>query len=420
MTTTATRPSTAYFSITNPDNPHAVARAKARRAIYDTWQAAMPSLDADINTTALSLVAAWSLPEGHIKSGLRAIHRLNSLPKVKAIQDTLCLLDIESLIAIDQPMSALTALTDETLDFIDTILADFFTPTKANQAFPSRSQIRRKVRDLCKTLDDSIAFRDTRPKDTYRFSSNGTSAWLELQVKEGTGIKLDAFIRKTATQHDLTIPEAVIKLLSGEIQPPATVVLHTYQACDIENAPTYVEGFGWRQEAMPHDKTRDLTGDIPEADGYQPGIIMRKHVEGRDGTCRVGGCEEPAFLTQLDHRHNWADGGPTHPKNLACLCQGHHNMKTDGTLNYLLDPYSGDVIWLFADGTWTITEADGPLAPKQKRWAQTVAQHITTTRKRIREEAQQLKQELDDYAQQQAKAKTEAQTDTDSSEDIPF
>ena len=99
-------------------------------------------------------------------------------------------------------------------------------------------------------------------------------------------------------------------------------------------------------------------------------------------------------------------------------------MKTDGTLKYLLDPYSGDVIWLFADGTWTINEAEGPLAPKQKRWAQTVAQHITATRKRVREEAQHLKQELDDYAQQQAKTKAnteaETQTNTDSGEDIPF
>ncbi|WP_141745882.1 HNH endonuclease signature motif containing protein, partial [Corynebacterium sp. HMSC072A04] len=154
---------------------------------------------------------------------------------------------------------------------------------------------------------------------------------------------------------------------------------------------------------------------------------MRKHVEGRDGTCRVGGCGKPAFLSQLDHRHNWAEGGPTHPKNLACLCQGHHNMKTDGSLKYLLDPYSGDVICLFEDGTWTITEADGPLAPKQKRWAQTVAQHITATRKRVREEAQHLKQELDDYAQQQAKAKAEAEAKDESktnadagTDDIPF
>ena len=218
-------------------------------------------------------------------------------------------------------MSALTALTDETLDFIDTLLADFFTPSKPNQAFPTRSQIRRKVRDICKTLDDSIAYQDTRPKDTYRFSSNGTSAWLELQVGEDTGIKLDAFIHQTAAKEDITVAEAVIKLLSGEIKPPAEVVLHTYQACDIEDAPTFIEGFGWRAEPMPHDKMRDLTEEIKEADGYQPGIIMRKLVEGRDGTCRVGGCGEPAFLSQLDYRHNWAEGGPTHPKNLVFACR---------------------------------------------------------------------------------------------------
>ena len=34
MTTTVTRPPTFFFSTTNPNNPHAVARAKARRAIY--------------------------------------------------------------------------------------------------------------------------------------------------------------------------------------------------------------------------------------------------------------------------------------------------------------------------------------------------------------------------------------------------
>lgn len=59
MTTTATHPSTSssfFFSTTNPNNPHAIARAAARRAIYNTWVAAMPSLQADINTTEASWV----------------------------------------------------------------------------------------------------------------------------------------------------------------------------------------------------------------------------------------------------------------------------------------------------------------------------------------------------------------------------
>ena len=421
MTTKTVLPP-AFFAISNPENPHAAARAIARKATFAAWEAATPALEADIDTTALSLATAWSLTEGHIKAGLRALLRLDSLPKVKALQAEHCLLDIESLIAIDQPMSALAAPSPATLDLIDSMLADYFSPTKPNQVFPNRSQIRRKVRDLCKSLDDSIAYRDTRPKDTYSFSSDGTQAWLELGFDEDTGIKLDAFIRKTASQHGLSITDAIKKLLSGEISPPATVILNTYRACDVDNAPTYIDGFGWRQAPLPHDKVRDLTTPSAESDNYRPGVPMRKEVEGRDGSCRAGGCTEPAVSSQLDHRHNYSEGGATHPSNLACLCQKHHNMKTDDTLHYLLDPYTGDVIWLFEDGTWCMTVAEGPLSPKEKRWAQTVGQHVTATRKRVREEAQKLKQELDDYnAEQKAKAEAEAKaSQDDDTDDIPF
>lgn len=426
MTTTpptppSSPPPAAFFAITNPDNPHAVARSIARKATYNAWVAATPNLEADIDTTALSLVNAWALTEGHIKAGLRAIHRLNELPAVKFLQDTHCLLDIESLIAIDQPMAALTTHNPATLAVIDCLLAEYFTPTKPNQVFPTRSQIRRKVRDLCKSLDDTIAYRDTRPQDSYTFSSNGTKAWLELGVDEDTGIKLDAFIRQTASSHGISITDAIKQLLSGEITPPATVILHTYKACDVDNAPTYIEGFGWRLADMPYDHHRDLTTPVKETDGYRPGIIMRKHVEGRDGTCRMSGCDEPAYYTQLDHRHNYADGGATHPDNLACLCQKHHNLKTDGSAYYLLDPATGDIIWLYDNGTWAITEAQGPLAPREKRWAQTIGQHITTTRQRTREQAQQLKQELDDYhAEQQTTAQAETESHANTTEDIPF
>ena len=421
MTSTTTLPP-AFFTTTNPENPHALARSIARRATFNAWLSGKPALEDDIDTTALTLVNAWALTEGHIKAGLRALYRLDTLPKLKALQDAHCLLDIESLIAIDQPMSALAGPDSATLDLIDTMLADYFTPTKPNQAFPTRSQIRRKVRDLCKSLDDTIAYRDTRPKDTYNFYSNGNKAWLELGFDEDTGIKLDAFIRKTASQHGLSITDAIKKLLSGEISPPATVILNTYRACDVDNAPTYIDGFGWRQAPLPHDKVRDLTTPNTESDNYRPGVPMRKEVEGRDGSCRAGGCTEPALSCQLDHHHNYSEGGATHPSNLACLCQKHHNMKTDGTLHYLLDPDTGDVIWLFEDGTWCITEAEGPLSPKEKRWAQTVGQHVTATRKRVREEAQKLKQELDDYnAEQKAKAEAEAKaSQDDDTDDIPF
>ena len=83
---------------------------------------------------------------------------------------------------------------------------------------------------------------------------------------------------------------------------------------------------------------------------------------------------------------------------MVALCQHHHNMKTDGRAFYILDPDTGDVVWLFEDGTWLITEAEGPLAPKVKRWAQTVGQLITANRTKAHERAQALKEEIEQGA----------------------
>lgn len=88
------------------------------------------------------------------------------------------------------------------------------------------------------------------------------------------------------------------------------------------------------------------------------------------------------------------------------LCQHHHNMKTDGRAFYFLDPDTGDVVWLFEDGTWAITEPSGPLAPKNKRWARSVAQDIEGYRARKHREAQELKAELDQEQQANTNKKT--------------
>ena len=428
MTTTTTpAPPTAFFAHTNPTNPLAQARHDVRRADFACWRAAQPHLDADIDTTALSLVNTWGLGEGLITAGLRALFRLDTLPGLKALQDTHCLLDIQGLIAIDKPLSALAGLDAATLALIDATLVSYFTPTQPNQVFPTTATIRRRVRDLAKTLDPTIAFRDTRPKDTYTFSSNGTKAWLELGVDEATGIAIDAFIRETATKHDLSLTDAIKQLLTGAIEPPATIVLHTYKACDVDNSPTYINGYGWRSAPIPHTKKRDLTTPVKESDSYQPSGMIRSVVEGRDETCRLSGCDRPAMYSQLDHRHNYAEGGKTHPSNMACLCQHHHNMKTDGRLGYVMDPDTGDIVWLFDDSTWATTSPEGPLSDGMKRWVQTVGQHITAYRKFAREQAQYLKQQLDDYhAERQAEeqANTEKEADgeagTDTSDDIPF
>lgn len=415
MTTTTP---TAYFSHMNPECALAMERSAARRADYRSWKAAMPPLDEDFDVACQRLVAKLGLGPHTITECCLAVHRLNGLPQVKAMQEDLFLLDMRTLIAIDFTLTKLGEIPPETLALIDASLANYFIPTAPNQTFPTPPQIGRKVRDICKSIDKTISFRDTRKKDSYTMTDNGKRATLELNTDSATGIILDKYIKEAAKENGVSTADAVKKLIAGSITPPSTVILHTYQATDIENAPTLVQGYGWTSQEMPTTRTRDLSAEPEASDSYVASELIRKYVEGRDGTCRALGCNRPAHLCQMDHRVNYADGGPTHPSNLASLCQHHHNMKTDGRAHYIMDPITGDIVWLFEDGTWAMTEPTGPLANKTKRWAQTVAQKITAIRQRAHEQAQALKKELD--AEAAVKAASEAQAPSTPPEDIPF
>lgn len=61
---------------------------------------------------------------------------------------------------------------------------------------------------------------------------------------------------------------------------------------------------------------------------------------------------------------------------------------------YIKDPITGDIVWLFDDSTWVYDSASGPLAPKRRRWAQTVAQATQKRRENAHADAQQLKEKL--------------------------
>ncbi|WP_052471358.1 HNH endonuclease signature motif containing protein [Corynebacterium singulare] len=406
---------TAFFSHMNPECALAVERSAARRADYRSWTAAMPPLDEDFDVACQRLVAKLGVGVYTITECCLAVHRLTELPQVKNLQDTSYLLDMKALIAIDCALTKLGNVPKEMLALVDDSLATYLTPTSPNQVFPTPAQIGRKVRDICKSIDTTVSFRDTRKKDTYTMTDTGKRAILELNTDSATGMILDSYIREAAKKNGISSADALKKLIAGSITPASTIILHTYQATDIENAPTFVQGYGWTSQDMPATRTRDFSAEPAASDNYVVAELIRKFVEGRDGTCRALGCNRPAYLCQMDHRINFADGGPTHPSNLASLCQHHHNMKTDGRAHYIMDPITGDIVWLFEDGTWAMTEPTGPLANKTKRWAQTVAQKITATRERAHEQAQALKEELDAAA-----AMVEPEVPNTPPEDIPF
>ena len=99
---------------------------------------------------------------------------------------------------------------------------------------------------------------------------------------------------------------------------------------------------------------RPLTVPVDAEPHYIPSAKLAEFVRCRDLTCRAPGCDQPAVYCDIDHTIPYADGGPTHPSNLKCLCRKHHLLKTfwgwrDRQLR------DGTVIWSLPSGQTYVT-----------------------------------------------------------------
>lgn len=67
---------------------------------------------------------------------------------------------------------------------------------------------------------------------------------------------------------------------------------------------------------------------------YEPPAALANHLLGRDQTCRLPGCRQPAHRCELDHivpfRPGETVGGVTSAANMCALCKHHHRAKDGG------------------------------------------------------------------------------------------
>ncbi|WP_221739923.1 HNH endonuclease signature motif containing protein, partial [Corynebacterium bovis] len=145
----------------------------------------------------------------------------------------------------------------------------------------------------------------------------------------------------------------------------SVVHLHVIRA---PGGPGYVPGTGWVSPC-----TADLWAEVatrvhrhaevpPGVDRYRPSAAVRRHLAGRDGHCRFPACRVPADRCQADHIVGYAEGGPTDPANLHCVCQHHHNLKTWFGWRTRTPDGGVTVVWTAPDGREFTTRARGPLA----------------------------------------------------------
>jgi hypothetical protein len=81
--------------------------------------------------------------------------------------------------------------------------------------------------------------------------------------------------------------------------------------------------------SVPWDRvvTHPVSGAVLHTDTYVRTAAIDRHIRARDRGCRWPGCTAPAIRCEIDHTADWARGGSTDVRNLACLCQRHHTQK---------------------------------------------------------------------------------------------
>lgn len=400
--------STAYFTHCNPDSKHAQTMLKLRRHEYFAWKTAINLADDDYDLMLHEMIANSGFNSFKVSAIINAYYRMIDLPKLRALATSLWHIDLDRWIAIDRAMLKAGTVNARLFSIIDDLLVDYLTPTKPAQQMPSKRAISRRITREIELHDESVRDKTKKQKPSrpnYEVTDipcvlrneNDTHEF-RFETDAETAITVDAHIREHAKQAGISLRDATIELLLGKGQ--TNVTLNCYRASDVANAPLFVStttGGGVQTllgDAADHLASQaskhydmDATTNAVVA-GYATTPTMRSAVVGRDGHCRFPGCTQPATNCQMDHVVEYDQGGPTTPTNLIALCQHHHNIKTDKRARPIFEPASGTIVWLFADGSWQSTEADGPLAETNRRWVQTVAQKMNCHRKEQREQAQ--------------------------------
>lgn len=363
MTIATAPPKQAYFSTNDMEDTVCVMAMVQRIQSWQLFQAVLPQLEDDVDCTLAVLSKRLGLSRWRVSSAIQAHFRMRELPLTTAVQTEHWILDLPRLQVIDVELRPLGE-DEAQIQLVDAALADFLTPKDPGQHVPTEPEIRNFLRGFIDGLlkPDLSAHIERAVSVSY----SGGQATIVLKTDKATAAAISRHVDKAAAQEGVSKAEALESLIFNRTS--TKVVINTYRTGE-DPSRVFIPSAGWCDlgEDLAHDSAvRTLTAE--DVKKYVPSEEIRAWVQGRDATCRWPGCSMPAHYCQLDHRVEYGDEGPTSVGNLVSLCQHHHNVKTDGRVRYMMDPFTGDIVWMFEDGTYEVDRAAGPLAPRNIHW----------------------------------------------------
>ncbi|MCW4459098.1 HNH endonuclease signature motif containing protein [Microbacterium sp. MPKO10] len=126
----------------------------------------------------------------------------------------------------------------------------------------------------------------------------------------------------------------------GGIRPTVYVTVPVMTLLGKSDEPAHLDGYG----PIDPETARILAAQAPSftrllthpetgavlsvgRDSYAVPADLKRAVQLRDETCIGIGCDRSATSCDLDHRHEWQDGGETSYANLQSVCEQHHMIR---------------------------------------------------------------------------------------------
>ena len=342
----------------------------------------IPGLDADADITYARMGRTFGISAYKAERNLVGMIKMSFLPKLRRLQEVTWILDMDRVAAIGRELHN---IDDDIYPYLDDALVELFTPRSPNQHLPDIPTIKRTLQEVLAQF--YVTDTPDPADDRYRINRHAGRATIGINIDGFHAETIDRLVRQRAARDGTSFAAALVALILDPVD--TTIVINTYQPEGSTMA--FVPSYGYLNpdnELAKKFRTLRPGGN----NSYTPSDTTRAFVEGRDGICRYPGCTVPAHNCQLDHRIEWDNGGPTCTDNLVALCAHHHNMKTDRRIFYILDPITGQIFWLFDDGTWETTHPQGPIGTTTTNWRLTIAERmdlIEGHQQRVRRQHQQ-------------------------------
>jgi hypothetical protein len=213
------------------------------------------------------------------------------------------------------------------------------------EGYERRSRARRRDRGVCLIHQDETM--STLSCDLPVEQASAIYASLDQEARR---LRRGGEVRTLDQLRADVLVDRLLNRAPGDsgIKPVVYVYVDLLTLAGLNEEPAELSGCGtvpaWLARALAADSNSVWRRIITEPDTgqvlsvgrtrYRPPAALADLVQARDRECQHPGCHRPSQYSDIDHTHDFAQGGQTAAENLGPRCRRHHRLKDEPGWTY--------------------------------------------------------------------------------------